>query len=365
MPPLRWELVSGRSAVWQWSVLVGLSVTLVVIAEILRVPAALLIGPMIAAIAIGANDGTIRVPVPVFVLAQSVIGCMIGRSIPISVLAEFGRNWPVFVSGIVSVIVAASALGLLLSRWQVLPGTTAIWGTSPGASTTMIVMSEAYGGDIRLVAVMQHLRVVGVAIAATMVSRIWAGSAGGVPPSAAWFPAVAWAPFLMTMLFAAGCAVAATVLRIPAGAILIPLVGGMVLQESGWMTIELPPALLAISYAIAGWSIGLRFTRPILRHTFRALPIMLASTVTLIALCGAIAAALVVVAGIDPLTAYLATSPGGLDSVAIIALSSNVDVRFVLAMQTARLVVALIISPIIARFLARRDLAARRSGPPP
>ena len=43
------------------------------------------------------------------------------------------------------------------------------------------------------------------------------------------------------------------------------------------------------------------------------------------------------VAGVDPLTAYLATSPGGSDSIAIIAASTNVDVSFVMAMQTVRM----------------------------
>jgi membrane AbrB-like protein len=77
---------------------------------------------------------------------------------------------------------------------------------------------------------------------------------------------------------------------------------------------------------------------------------MLLSIFALIAICGLIAAVLVA-AGIDPLTAYLATSPGGADSVAIIAASSNVDLRFVMAMQTARLLVVLLTGPSIARFI--------------
>ena len=66
-------------------------------------------------------------------------------------------------------------------------------------------------------------------------------------------------------------------------------------------------------------------------------------------------------AGIDPLTAYLATSPGGADSAAIIALASNVDVAFVMAMQTTRLVLVLLIGPSLAGFIARRTGASRRS----
>ncbi|MCG5475086.1 MAG: AbrB family transcriptional regulator, partial [Sinorhizobium fredii] len=59
-------------------------------------------------------------------------------------------------------------------------------------------------------------------------------------------------------------------------------------------------------------------------------------------------------AGIDPLTAYLATSPGGLDSIAVIAASSDVDLPFVMALQTARLLIITLIGPVLARFVADR-----------
>jgi membrane AbrB-like protein len=57
--------------------------------------------------------------------------------------------------------------------------------------------------------------------------------------------------------------------------------------------------------------------------------------------------------GIDPLTAYLATSPGGLDSIAVIATGSRADVPFVLAMQTMRLFFVILTGPPIARLISR------------
>ena len=93
---------------------------------------------------------------------------------------------------------------------------------------------------------------------------------------------------------------------------------------------------------------------------------MLLSVIALIAICGAIGYALVVLAGIDPLTAFLATSPGGVDSVVIIAANSNVNLPFIVAMQTARFILILVAGPAMARFLARRanagvaGLAAQR-----
>ena len=82
----------------------------------------------------------------------------------------------------------------------------------------------------------------------------------------------------------------------------------------------------------------------------------------LLVLCGAFAMALAELAGIDPLTAFLATSPGGADSVAIIAASADVDVPFVMAMQTARFLAVLATGPFIARFIAARIPRAHAPG---
>ena len=145
---------------------------------------------------------------------------------------------------------------------------------------------------------------------------------------------------------------------------LVPLAFGVVLQGGGWLAIELPPWLLAASYALIGWSIGLRFTRPILRHAARALIPVVASIMTLLAVCALFALALVQIAGIDPLTAYLATSPGGADSVAIIAANSPVNLPFVVAMQTARFLLVLLTGPSLARFIAGKATAAAKRRDP-
>ena len=61
-------------------------------------------------------------------------------------------------------IAASSLLGYLISRWKVLPGTTAVWGSTPGAASAMVLMADAFGADARLVAFMQYLRVIFVSV---------------------------------------------------------------------------------------------------------------------------------------------------------------------------------------------------------
>jgi membrane AbrB-like protein len=113
--------------------------------ETVRLPAAPLLGPMIAAIVVPMAGGAIRVPHAPVLVAQAVIGCMIARSIPPAIIGEIARGWPLFVSIVVAVIAASGALGWLLTRWRVLPGTTAVWRSSPGAATAMMLMAAAHG----------------------------------------------------------------------------------------------------------------------------------------------------------------------------------------------------------------------------
>ncbi|MCO4318711.1 AbrB family transcriptional regulator [Phyllobacterium sp. 21LDTY02-6] len=344
--------LAGRAPALQWLILVALSFLFFLGLQALHIPAALLLGPMAAAIVVASAEGTVRVPVRPFVLAQGAIGCLIAGSIAPSTLTEMARDWPIFLAVIASVIVVSNTLGWFLARWQVLPGTTAVWGSSPGAAAAMTLMAEAYGADIRLVAFMQYLRVVFVAVVASLVSRIWASG----PLHTAefqWFPPLDWLGLAQTLLLIGLGSWLSVRLRVPAGPMLVPMIAGIVLHNAGLMTIVLPPWLLALSYALIGWNIGSRFTRQILVHAARALPRVVASIMILISLCGGIAAILVFVADVDPLTAYLATSPGGADSIAIIAASSNVDLPFVMAMQTARFLIVLITGPAIARFIAK------------
>jgi membrane AbrB-like protein len=329
-----------------------LSLLFLILLETFRLPAALLLAPMLAGILFSAAGGTIRVPDFLYAGAQGVVGVMIARSLPLSNLNEAVRDWPVFLGGVCFTVVVAALLGWLLTRWRVLPGTTAIWGSSPGAASTMTVMAEAFGADVRLVAFMQYLRVMCVAGTASVVASLAMTSGGHAPPPVDWFPPFDVTGFAMTLAVALGGAFLGKVFRVPAGALMVPLVLSSLLSWTGVVSIVLPPWLLAISYALFGWSIGLRFTREIFLHAARATPRLLASITLLIAVCGGFGMVLARVAGLDPLTAYLATSPGGADSVAIIAASSKVDVPFVMTMQMVRFLVVLATGPALARFLA-------------
>ncbi|WEX76265.1 AbrB family transcriptional regulator [Sinorhizobium numidicum] len=351
--PLEHAGLGRLSPVWQWCLLAALSVVFAAVLEAAGIPAGLLMGPMLAGAVIGMNGGTIRLPRQLVFCVQFVLAMMIAASMSPALLVTFSGNWPLFLAVILSVIGVSTLSGWIITRMRILPGTTAIWGSSAGAASTMLLMADAYGADARLVAFMQYLRVVFVASAATMIAHLWVSGAEAETPTR-WFAPIAGLPFLATLAVGILGGFLGKVLRVPAGAFLVPFAIGSALNITGALTIELPQWLLALSFAMLGWNIGLGFTRTILTHARRALVPTVISILVLMSFSGLLALLLIKAAGIDPLTAYLATSPGGLDSIAVIAASSNVDLSFVMALQTARLLIITLIGPALARFVADR-----------
>ena len=90
----------------QWGILLALSAVLVALLEWAHLPAALLLGPMIAGILIETNGGNIRVPVVPYWFSQAVIGCLVARSITPEILTTFTAHWTLFLGVMLAVIAA-------------------------------------------------------------------------------------------------------------------------------------------------------------------------------------------------------------------------------------------------------------------
>jgi membrane AbrB-like protein len=309
---------------------------------------------MIAGIAFGVNGLQLAVPRVPYVAAQGVIGAMVAVMITPAIIATFTHDLLLFSCVVAGTLLGAAAIGWFISRRGLIPGATAVYGTAPGAANAMVLLGEAEGADARLVAFMQYSRVLLVALAAALVAHFWVGTPGGRAPGAPWLAAVHWGNLALVFLVIAFAQQAARLLRLPAWALLGPLLVLSWLHAEGMLAIQLPRWLLAAAYALLGWHIGLAFRRDALLHAGRALPVVAVAALVLMGWCGLLAFALTRMAHVDPLTAYLATSPGGLDSVAIIAAAAHgVDVPFVMALQAVRLLFVIALAPWITRLIVR------------
>src|SRR5579862_9895389 len=136
----------------QWASLVVLSSLASLTLAIAGLPAALLLGPMISAIVFGVNELHLPVPGWLYVAAQGAIGTMVAGSITPAIVRSFMRDGLLFCLVMTATLLAAALIGWLISRIGLIPGATAVYGTSPGAATAMVLLGEAQGADTRLVA---------------------------------------------------------------------------------------------------------------------------------------------------------------------------------------------------------------------
>lgn len=336
----------------RWLLLILSSAVAAFLLAKLHFTAGLLVAPLVLAACMAARGWDTRVNNSIFACAQATIGLLMAQSLTLPVLHEITLRWPIYLLSVLAVIALSFSLGWILMRLRIMPGSTALWGSSPGAASAMTLLSSGFGADARLVAFMLYLRVVLVVIGTSVVAHFAPhpahfhplGTRHDLTPhtDALVVPVV----LIITLV--------AYFIRFPAAAMLLGLALGILAHILTSTPLAPSLWLLAPAYFVVGWVIGLRFTMDVVHHAARALPAVLCSSLILIGACAALATPIARIAHTDWLSAYLATSPGGADSLAIIAASSPVDMAFVMTMQVARFVVLLAVGPPLATWLTRR-----------
>jgi membrane AbrB-like protein len=325
--------------------------------KFLAIPAGQFLGPMLVAMVFGICGASIRLPSYAFKLGQGCVGILAAHSMTLAVVVSMAQSWPMILFATVLTVSLSPLVGLMLVRVGGIPASTAAWGTAPGAASAMVLMSDEFGADSRVVATMQYVRVacvvmIGALVSGWMAAPTQAGEVHAMNATLQVFDPLNLGLTIATLL--AGIALGN---RLPAGAMLMPLLLGGTLQISGLLHITLPNWLIATAYGAIGCYVGLRFDRPTIVYVWRRLPAMILGAMLMIALCALSAWLLAPMLGKDFLSVYLATSPGGLDTMAIIAVDTHSDVGLVLAMQTLRLFTVIMTGAFFARLVIR--LAAR------
>ncbi|MGH2340407.1 AbrB family transcriptional regulator [Segnochrobactraceae bacterium EtOH-i3] len=341
----------------QWLGLIVLAIAITALLDLARFPSSLLLGPLIAGVIFGVSGASIRVPKDGFLFAQGVAGCLIGHALTPSILTEITADWPVLIASLIATLSAAAIVGWGVGRTKALPADAAAWGAMPGMAGAMVALSQDYGADSRLVAFMQYVRLACVILTTAVIARFLFG----VTPAGPAGEAVLIGDGRMLAATIAIALIAPFAGRLPwppAGPMLVPLVIGAVLQGSGVLTLTLPHWLLGLAYALIGFQVGLRFTRGIILVVVRSIPAVMAGSFALILLCALSAVLLVLFLDVSPVTAFLATAPGSIESMALMAIDAKADVSFVLALQTLRLFAVVLAGPWLARSICR--LAAER-----
>jgi uncharacterized protein len=311
------------------------------------------------------------VPAPLFTGAQAVVGVVLGAYLQSSSLRALGDDWlPV-------ALVSAATLGVSLlageatARVTGIDRVTASLGTIAGGASGITTMARELGGDDRLVAFMQYLRVLVVVLitplfAAAAFPGDGSGSGGGAGAVGALSVIGSARDIGVTLGLALGGAALNRLLTIPAGALLWSmLLSGIVTLSAPAHWFVAPAAIQDVAFAIIGLQVGLRFTLDTVRQTGRLLIPMLVSIMALLVACFGLAIILNATTDASLADAYLATTPGGLYAVLAAAVGAGANTTFIVAVQGLRIVVMVLLAPLAVRRIVsrprRRDRAPATS----
>ena len=202
---------------------------------------------------------------------------------------------------------------------------------------------------------MQYGRVLIVVATVPLVALLQgsghAGAGAGSPGPA---PASGLEPVLAAALIAAVGALLARLARAPAASLVGPLALSAVAALTGVVELAVPGVVADAAFVVVGASVGLRFDRESVRRAGRLARAMVVAVVVLSVACAVLGFALLVALDTDPLTAYLATTPGGISSVLAATFDSGADLTIVVAVQTLRVLVLALAAPFAARLLRVR-----------
>jgi uncharacterized protein len=322
-----------------------------------HLPGAWMFGPL-AASALFAVRGwhAAHFPTPIYVAGQALIGTALGAGFSPKTLAVIPQHAGIFTFAVVFILATSLLNGWLLSRFTHLDAATAFLGTMPGGAGAMAAMSDSLRADTRLVTAIQYVRLLIILASLACVAPILKAHMQGsvvTGPAFALYSTdfVAWKFGVLALLAIIGW-FAGTRTRIPAGAFLVPTLIYFVLSARGIHLGGWPWPILATAYAIMGLQIGGRFhpeTVTLIRQV--VLPVV-GTTLLLLVASIVLAAVVAELMHLDFVSAYLAATPGGLDSVAAVATDLRVDTTIVVSMHLVRLLCVLIFGPWLVKLCA-------------
>ncbi|NIA69580.1 AbrB family transcriptional regulator [Pelagibius litoralis] len=336
------------------------------LANSLQIPLAWMIGAMLATTVAAMAGLPIALPMVYRTAMVAVLGVMLGSGFAPEILDRVG-DWGLSLLGLIAyTIVSAAVVTVFLRKVAGYDPVTAYFSASPGGLSEMVIIGTAKGGDERIISLTHTSRILLVVLALPFVMQWVFGFSPG-PRPAGGIPLAQALPFDMAVLTLCGLVgfFAAKLARLPAAAILGPMVASAAVHLAGWSDAKPPTELVAAAQVVVGTAIGCRFAGVGLRFVGRTLLASLGSTIILVAGCLLFALMLHPLTGLPTIALFLAYAPGGVAEMSLIALALSVDAALVASHHIVRIFFIVVCTPMLFQFLpaavvGRKPAAARK-----
>jgi membrane AbrB-like protein len=303
----------------------------------LHTPIPWMIGPMVAVAALNLLGMRMDSPPYARQAGQVILGSAISLYFTPPVVAALAGNLPAILAATVSVFVVGIFGALTLSRASGVDGKSTFFASIPGGAMAMAVLADRYGAEIAPVAVAHSLRVAVVVIAIPFGLTY-----GGIPLEVgAYRPTVPLDYSILALWLLVGAVLGEVSERfhLQNGCLLTPIFFGAALTMGGVQLSAVPRGLTELAQLLFGLVLGARYERAFFARYKLFIPFALLNSVVILVASAVAGAALAWIFGLPVATMIIATSPGGLAEMTILAQALHISVPLVVAFHFFRVVV--------------------------
>lgn len=322
--------------------------------SMIGVPLPWILGAMSATIPAAIMGVPMEVPNRFRLVFVAVLGLVLGGAFTPEVLGR-AASWTGSLAGLFGFLAAAGALAfVVLRRTGRFDPVTAFFASAPGGLGEMVLFAHAYGGDERAVSLIHSMRII-VSVAVIPVGyRLFAGYVPQPGPGAV----AGWTIMPIDAAALLGIAAAGYALgkvtRLPAAALVGPMVLCAAAHLAGWTTAKPPPNLVAFAQVVLGASIGARFMGVPVRRVADVLMAGSGLTVVMLALAAGFAFGVSEVTDLPFTAVLLGFAPGGLVEMCLVSIGLGIDTAFVSTHHLLRIAIIVMAAPMVFRYLKRQ-----------
>lgn len=337
--------------------------------KLLKLPAPLLLGPLVA-VSLGNLAGLSFPPLPTWFdnSAQVILGFYLGSSITRDNLHELKVvSLPAAVVAVWSLVITF-LLGYFVYRATALSLPTAVLSASPGGAPEVSILALSVNADVTTVTVIQMARLFAVLLLTPLISKKYHPGSKALSEKITskqlqTLSVESAVPIqnntnhhirgFIRRLINPGLGIAILggflfyYLKVPAGFMVGSMIAVGASSMSGFKIAALPVQVRTVAYIGIGVLIGQYFTREALVNIAEIYPVVLLLTGSMLLSCAALAVAISKLMGWNLSTCLLATAPGGLITLTAIAEDMNADPLKVSLLHMSRLITIKLTLPLV------------------
>lgn len=319
--------------------------------SLLNLPLAWMIGAMVFTMTLAVLGVPLQGPGKGRAVVITVLGVMLGSAFKPDVF-DHAALWAFSLAGvIIFVTVVTALLAWGLQRFAGLGRKEALLSAAPGGFGEMVMIAESYNADIRTVSLIHATRVMFTVLLIPFYFRIFEGY---VPPSVS--PMGTMGDLTLEDAGALlACAVVgylvARQLKMPAAALLGPMILSAIVHFMGFTQAKPPGELVNLAQIVIGTNVGCRFVGIERRQLINPVGLgIIGAAITLAMALGA-ATLLQQLTNLDHLALWVSFAPGGLAEMTLISLAMHLDTAFVATHHLARILFIIVSISLLSRIL--------------